>query len=306
MRALIAIALAACWVSAASAALQPPAPTPAKTASQPERQAGQEQKQAEYDKRGTKALPLVIEISQSPVVKAETTDKTEKRHDYASSEWWLVYLTGSLVAVTFGLAVYTGKLYRATVTLGQEAKASGETQNANTSKALKISEEHANYIAASERGYVKLSEIEPGVQPVDGKNFCVIQFEVKNFGKTPAHVTDVRIESKALEFGERLPDPFPFGPHSEAFPNGFLMPGESLTVITSVSRASVDDGSKQLWFFGRVDYIDAFGKRWRGGYARKYVDRKDGNLRRDFERRTDFDRPRNPNEGDDWDKNAPA
>lgn len=105
-----------------------------------------EQKAAETasDKRGTKGFPAVIEIEKSSVIRVEATDITERRHDYTNGEWWLVYLTGALAFVTFLLALYTGKLYRATVRLGEDAKKTSDRQETEMRESLAISKQSAD------------------------------------------------------------------------------------------------------------------------------------------------------------------
>ena len=150
----------------------------------------------------------------------------------------------------------------------------------------------------SERAYVKLSHVTPGLKP-DGNSHAVTM-EVKNWGKTPATVTDVRIGFAIIPFGDPLPEPRPYpSEERESFPNALLVPSEYF-LLTRHIRTNPVDIDKQLWMFGHVDYKDAFNQRWRGGYARKYIDNIDNNLVRNTERRDDFDRRRQPGEGNDW------
>ena len=61
-------------------------------------------------------------------------------------------------------------------------------------------------------------------------------------------------------------------------------------------------GGQILVVYGFVDYIDAFGVRHRGGYARQYVPNVQGNNNLVFldHPSYDYDRPRRPGEGNDW------
>ena len=90
MRYLIAFYL---LMMAGFAYSNPPTPTPFESAGKPESQARQSQNNTASDKRGTKEFPAIIEISKSPVIQVEATDKTEKRRDYTSSDGgWFISL----------------------------------------------------------------------------------------------------------------------------------------------------------------------------------------------------------------------
>lgn len=60
------------------------------------------------------------------------TAEQPAKHDYWSSEWWLVYLTAALALFTLGLVIYTAKLYRSSVQVGEAAaKTAGEAMAFN-------------------------------------------------------------------------------------------------------------------------------------------------------------------------------
>ena len=135
---LAATALVVAW-NAFAVPSNPPTPAPSKAASQPQGNASTNQAKPEADQRATPAQPAVIELLKAPVIRIEATDKTEKHNDYASHEWWLVYLTGLLALITGALALYTAKLYRATVKLGEDAGHTSARQAKETANALQIS-----------------------------------------------------------------------------------------------------------------------------------------------------------------------
>lgn len=122
--------------------------------------------------------PVQIEILKAPVIQAETTDKTEKRNDYSSSEWWLVYLTFGLVLVTAALAIFTGYLYNATVNLGRDAKKSSDTQS-DISRQMFLAENRP-WISVTPKIWSALT------YDAQGNGRVEIQFIATNVGKGPA------------------------------------------------------------------------------------------------------------------------
>jgi hypothetical protein len=63
-------------------------------------------------------------------------------------------------------------------------------------------------------------------------------------------------------------------------------------------------GQLTLYLFGYVDYVDAFGQRHRGGYARLFVaDQKENNLVFITNASYNYDVPRQPGEGRNWGEN---
>lgn len=95
----------------------------------------QPQPHTTQDKASTpKNIPIINPLSTSQIggestfMAVSSKEKDTERGLYSTSEWWLVYLTGTLAAITGALAWYTGRLYRATVKLGVDAEKSGLEQ----------------------------------------------------------------------------------------------------------------------------------------------------------------------------------
>jgi hypothetical protein len=204
---VIAILLLLCGVGVCAES-KPPSPSAADSGAQPKDQPGNTQSKSDSNKPTPKNYPSIIEISKAPIIQVETTDKTEKRHDYSSSEWWLVYLTFALAFVTLGLAIYTAKLYRATVGLGSEAKSTSDRQAAEMEKSLAIAKEAAD--AAQKSADVAEKTLTLGERPYvfafNVSKFCIsedlipaITYEVANFGKTPAIIERVQAALENIE-----------------------------------------------------------------------------------------------------------
>ncbi|MER0171075.1 MAG: hypothetical protein DU489_10800 [Nitrosomonas sp.] len=198
-----------------------------------------------------------------------------------------VVLTGW--AVTFSAIGILGLLGTIWLTRSsvQQAARSADAANANAASLI-----------SAERAYVKMSILDPGVQWRNDDRQFYVQVEVKNFGRTPATVTDTRVYASIREHGDLLPTEFPYPPRGEeARHTGFLVPGEDFSFEKHFPMAKSSprqDSSKRLWIFGHVDYI-ALGNRYRFGFARLYEPVLDGgkrNIMTVTEGRYDFDRER--------------
>ena len=174
---------------------------------------------------------------------------------------------------------------------------------------------------ASERAYVKLSHRAPGVDWLSNTS-CVVRLRVKNFGATPADVTDVLMAHRVVSANGDLPEEPPYGSgEPDRMPEQFfLVKDDEFTTsevfeVTPQERADINGATSLLLVFGYVDYIDKFGSRHRGGYARMYdyaIDQtrppiishddyaRRNNLPNFPHRAYNYDRLRKPSEGNDW------
>ena len=162
------------------------------------------------------------------------------------------------------------------------------------------------------RAYVKMSHLPPGLDT----ETLTIRIRVKNFGKTPARVTDLLIKPLVLTDGTTsLPDPDYSVSEKEIGESkqAFLVTNDKIFVtrklpLSPADLAAIKDGLRSLYVYGYVDYIDAFKRRHRGGYGRVFVPsldtgppQKRNNLNVVADGRYNYDRPRKPGEGNDWD-----
>jgi len=186
--------------------------------------------------------------------------------------------------------------------------------------AARRSNEH---FQATERAYVKLSHYPPGVQFIQnmGAPHIVMAVQIKNHGHTPAHVSDVYIDSRIVPADQGLPAT-PLYPQLEGreVAAAFLVANDEFLHrvdlgITNADHAAIMDGTSELYIVGYVDYQDKFGQRHRGTYARAYepeIDAPPHNVAaaEDFANRNNLtivsipqyndDRPRVWGEGADW------
>lgn len=129
----------------------------------------------------------------------------------------------------------------------------------------------------SERAYVTISHRSPGLVIDRGRNEITI--EVKNSGRTPAHVSDVFLCWLALPKGQKPPSKpqYPPPPRPVEPTTAFLVANDLFLVwrtfddICGDHLDKIASGDETLWIYGYVDYTDASGQRHRGGYGRQYA-----------------------------------
>jgi hypothetical protein len=168
-----------------------------------------------------------------------------------------------------------------------------------------------------QRAYVKISHSSPGVE-LDTSGFY-LQVSIKNFGQTPARVTDIVTKPVVVAHGELLPTIPDYTCEDPGPPlRGFLVRDDEFFIprfysITSYEMEQVKGKHADLYVIGFVDHIDQLGERHRGGYARRYfpaidemkyeteADRaKRNNLHVVVQERYNYDRLRHRGEGKDW------
>jgi hypothetical protein len=221
-----------------------------------------------------------------------------------------------LVVVTIALAVFTYYLWVSTKELALEAAGSSKQQAKDMGVSLRIAAKSANAaktssdaVMLSERAYLKMAFTLEGVKWNKQTGF-EINVLVKNHGRTPATVTDIRLGRELRDPEDLLPEDFTSLIDERVFaPSAFLVPEEDTPFhryfgIRPESYKAIDEFEKRLWVFGYVDYIDTFGVRHRAGCARQYEPIMNGgaggNLTSGTLKRYDFDRLRVSGEGNDW------
>jgi hypothetical protein len=275
----------------AIAASEPPSPSPIKRIKQPQAQPHESQYAAADDKRGTASAPLVIDVL--PAKDAEEAAKRERENEKEKShnDSLIAHGTVALAFITTVLAAFTWKLWRSTSDLVERSERSTH---------------------ASERAYIKLSPKPPGLQFGTNGN-ATIATEIKNFGRTPGSVTYCSLWLRMKLRADDFPANPAYGDTPDAnIPRVFLVTNDSVGVVNTLhigedSIKALHDGNADLLAVGYVDYMDQFGGRYRGGFARIFSPAVDGNNLIVFTRRGyNYDRPREQGEGIDWDESPPT
>jgi len=195
-------------------------------------------------------------------------------------EWVETHHGALTLLATLFIAAFTGTLWWSTRQLWK----AGEQQIALAKQTSEATQKMLGQTRAIERAYVKLSHEPPGVRFERMDMTIHVKLRVKNFGRTPAHVTDVILTPVILASGERLPATLSYR-GTEVYPatRAFLVADDKIFThivfpLTEREYEGVWAGQLSLHVIGFVDYIDAFGVRHRGGYARVYTPDLQNNL----------------------------
>ncbi len=143
-----------------------------------------------------------------------------------------------------------------------------------------ISGEQERSTKTIERAYVKMSHTEEGlyIWRNETVRMCKVTVRIENCGRTPASVIDIRLNRHLLAYGDPLPAIPDYG---DAITHGapFLVPADSFCLrdktfpLGHLDAPNPADGAIRFCLFGRIVYIDAFGKTHCAGYAREYLPR---------------------------------
>lgn len=293
-RALV-IATVFCFGVALAQPSNPQAPRPAESGRAPQGETGQSAQSTPPSPK-----PVIRPNSASDRPPAMTSPapaqpKTEGEHaaghDYTSSEWWLVYLTGALVAVTSGLAIYTALLWRATVSLGRDAKSTSDRQAAQMNESLAVSRESSAAAMKSaktaelalvnlERPYVFIDFgstgfIDGAVRTGSGRihvtfrtTYYMVPFSFRNYGKTAGVLKELYARFVATPKGEL---PLHIDRRSvtgDLLASGWTVLGADPAIFrrdladdVGLDRmAAILEGKQDLHLIGFIRYQDLFGR----------------------------------------------
>lgn len=266
------------------------------------------------DQRGTKDNPLIVDVINPEKIRAESTNEQKEREEKLALDRKTVALNEQTVGLNSEVARFTG--YLAILAFVQCLMLAAQ---------LYFNYKQTENQRVIERAYVKMSHDLPGMMFSEEDQdsvlrICWVEMKIKNFGKTPARVTDVVMEIIPTEQSAKLPDPLDdVASRGKPF-SAFLLENEEVfhtqpKYLDPDVMLSVRAGTKKLFVYGYIDYIDQFGVRHRAGYGRAYVYGRDfpgaypagtssfekrDNLDLLTEPGYNYDRPRKKVEGGDW------
>lgn len=249
---------------------------------------GKPQQRTDKDERGTEKAPLIVKPMSAPKDEKEAAREEKERKEKLALDSSLVEFTKLLVIVgalqflvfvaQAGLFFGQLKIMRGGLTISGDA-AKAARNNAEASLASVEATKRA------ERAYVAMSHNE-GIVFIQGKNEAKysIQVAIKNWGRTPGTVEDVRLKAVLLPSPEELPEtPNYSSAQTLETAKTFLVPGAELFSTEPLGTLSGDEvmalsvRSKRLFVFGYVQYSDKFGKRHHGRYGRVFEPGREGN-----------------------------
>lgn len=311
---IIAIFLSLTILGQGLAESQPPAPGPLKLSSPPQKPAKINQPERQDDKRGTEDFPLFIKKIETESQKTEKDRDTRQREKEAAVNRRLMLITGGLLLV----AVFQLGFFAWQLSLMSDSMKLSKTAAEAALDAANAAEKQAGANMLATRAYVRVNSASPGVIFSEGKPIqCT--FTVKNYGETPAHITDIVIKAEITPIGQLLPYPADYcGITRYPCSDAFLVRNDSLSygfatenLLSADDLTDIENMKKTISLYGYVDYIDAFGKRHRGHYGQNYWKPNDNkgegmsNLTFLMQRGYNYDRERTTDEGNDWNYNQP-
>jgi hypothetical protein len=253
---------------------------------------GQPQQPSMTDQRGTQQTPLVVKVLPIPKTNEEEAQEAKERNEKEALDRRITDATDNIAYFNKILAAVAVLQFLALIFQAWMLR-----RTVNTSR-------------ASERAYVTMSHEAPGVV-FETEGLFYLTIKVKNYGRTPAKVTDTLLKPVILPPGEKLPPKPNYIRDRENLESSkaFLVCNDYFIVTeyfdTKEQILAIQEGTAILYLIGYVDYLDAFNKRHRGGYARKYVlFDKINNLQLVSDSAYSYDRERPIGEGSDWHQDA--
>jgi hypothetical protein len=246
--------------------------------------------------RGTESDPLFVKRIVAPVSQEDAARDAYEHQEKQMLDRRLTVATELLAGFTFLLFVFTGLMWRATYMLASDTR--------------KAADSTVTLTTGIERAYVKMSHSPDGIvwRDMEFTNTFALEMRIENFGNTPATVTDVLLKPLICAPNEWPTSPNYTRERSIGSFRAFLVSGEHIVynnpemlTMSAEDKLSLLTGRKHLFIFGYVDYVDAFGVRHRGGYARRYNPTATGtNLAFVTDAGFNYDRRRNESDGNDW------
>jgi hypothetical protein len=262
--------------------------------------------------QGSSTDPFFVKIIPPKDDNARAQQEEKERNAKIKADADLANFTGNLASYTSDLAKYTAALI-----------AVGVIQILIFIGQLIFIWRQESATKTIERAYVKMSHDPPGLNFEKPIGAFWLRSNIKNYGRTPARISDVLITFKILPSSDSLPriPEYQKLPGSRESPKAFLVTEDEFFIsalfdMKPVDPVDIDAGVMKLWVYGYVDYIDNFKQRHRAGYARVYQHQADdpsiyagdemfkkrSNLVFVTQAGYNYDRPRKKDEGNDWDE----
>ena len=235
-------------------------------------QARTEQQNTAPDQRGTEKQPLFIQpLSTKKSAEEGAREATDAKEKF-NSDWWTWFLSVLTVVALFGqIAVLIAQTYLFKGTLQATEEAAGAAKVA--AAALPIVEGAYVYpnilkvhIADSFLGFSQVKELR--------QNRLVVEFEIRNFGKTPAIIQSCRADLVHSEQSGRVRA---VDVDTRKVTKIILGTGE----VDTQEPAEISDFKREEWlsvtsrksdlsFVGSIVYLDIFGDRWDFSFHWRY------------------------------------
>jgi hypothetical protein len=236
--------------------------------------------------------PLVISVIVPPGLRTEVIDKTDRSFAPSSPDWALVISTAVLAAITFGLALYTARLFRATVKLGQEAKNTGNAQANRMEQSIVEARRAATAMERLATAMQTNTELMPALLRKQMRAYLTVDtggaryqdantiFEalptITNNGLTPARNVSYKISSGLIDArqgdivfpdtGVQKSNDVSVSPRSQYSTNAMLDHRVPDGEVDAIMEGNVN----RLFTWGQVTYDDVYGEQWETNFCINY------------------------------------
>jgi len=245
-------------------------PAPFKGHQPPQQQSACCPQQTSSSQNVTVKSPVEVKLLNSGKTTKEADEDTKEREDKASSDRWMICLTGILGLIAFLQLIAFGAqaIYMRKAFFSEEDTAKRQL-----------------------RAYVGHADIEIDMPSLRLKNYApqkmvpgilykdFILIGIKNFGNTPAYDVSIVIGQAPRPFMDKLPIDFNYSVVENPSDLGFvsrqsLQPGQR--VVTQAAQLDVTPFKQaqaktiSLFLFGTIRYTDIYGQRWANHFCFAY------------------------------------
>jgi len=238
----------------------------------------QTQNDHKVDNRQPPQLPdSSVESAVIKALRAITDEREAARKQYQANDkrWWPPSPSWAIVYVTIAYVVIAFFQLRS---IGHQADIA-EVSAAAAKKSADIAERS---LSVSERPWISAQDWQLQ-KPEDPDGILVLQFNLRNFGKSPAWITNLLVKFTTIEAGSDFP---PEPNYTSAFATlqlgvrgRIVPPGEFIKrdclfeelVLTDLMQTRWKQGLMYFFVYGLVDYEDMHGEGHRTAFSAQYT-----------------------------------
>jgi len=252
--------IAAVMLCCSGLAFASPQPQPPQVAQQvipaQQQQPSPQQQPTKPDARGTEEAPFVITIPKGQV---ETDADQKQATERSNTDWWTVFIA----KMTLGILVIQAGVF---AWQGQQLKRTVATMRDTAQRQLRayVFIDSCSLVAANADGqvYEPLGAVRAATRPA-------LILHYKNTGQTPAYQvvtqSDMRLVPWPLNPSDLPPVAFEKGGTTDSMGPGAVrrkydIPDERVPMLTDADITALKEGTKAIFVYGEIRYMDTFGK----------------------------------------------